>query len=141
MSDMSKLASQVPGIMQMAAQHLRKVASENVQLVQSNEELARENRVMKLARRMDVRGLEPNLSFEEKIAKLQEVPVEKLASLEQAIEMAAGGVNLARVATRDDSAGAKLASDIQRGELYRSNEAGTDSLDDFIASQDAFSHG
>lgn len=140
MSTMDKLASQVPGIMQMASEHLQKMASTNVQLVQERDALEHENRVMKIARRMEVRGLEPNLSYEEKVAKLHEVPTEKLASLEQAVELAAGGVKLAHVATRDDAAGEKRAS-VQRGELYHADEAGSDPLEDFIANQDAFSHG
>ena len=129
----SKIASQTPQLMQMAAQHMRKMAADNVDLLKENEALQHENRVMKIARRLEQRGLETSLSFEEKVAKLQDLPVEKLASFEAAVELAAGGVSLGRVAPQDGDE--KRAS---MGETYRTNSSGSDELEDFVMSQGAY---
>lgn len=130
MADMEKVAHEVPAIMQAASQHLVKLAGQNVELVKRAESAEHELRVMKLARRMDVRGLHPNLSYEDKVAQLMEIPEEKLATMEQAVEMAAGGVRLAKVAETDT--GSKTASFDGAGN-------GGDELEDFIESQAALS--
>ena len=90
-----KLASQAPAVLLEAGNHLRKMASENVSLSQENATLRRELHLNKLAHRMEDRGLEPALNFEQKLAHLHDVEEQKLASLEQAIEMSAGGFKLA----------------------------------------------
>lgn len=131
MADMEKVAHEVPAIMQAASQHLVKLAGQNVELVKRAESAEHELRVMKLARRMDVRGLHPNLSYEDKIAQLMEVPEEKLATMEQAVEMAAGGVRLGRVAETTDTGGKTASFD-------GGGNAG-DELEDFIESQAALS--
>jgi len=133
MSDMNKVASQVPGVMGAAAQHLRKLAGQNVDLVKRAEVAEHEVRVMKVARRMDQRGLEPNLSFEEKTAMLREMDPEKLGSLEQAIELSAGGFRLGRVEAEE-----KRAS---TGSEFYSAQSGTDSLEDFVTNQKAYGEG
>jgi hypothetical protein len=132
MSDHTKIAGQVPGIMHEAAQHMRKLAEDNVELTQERDILFHENRLMKIAMRMEQRGLDPNLSFEEKMAKLEGVPAEKLATFEQAIEMAAGGFRLGTTESSRD--GEKQAS---RGELY-SASAGGDDLDNFVTTMRAY---
>lgn len=132
MSDTEKVAGQVPGIMQAAAQHMRKLSEYNVELVQERDALMHENRLMKIARRLEQRGLEPNLSFEEKVAKLEAVPSEKLAATEQAIELTAGGFSLGHVGEAQPSE--KRAS---KGELYSSNSAG-DELEGFVTQNHAF---
>lgn len=134
MSDMNKVASQVPGVMGAAAQHLRKMASQNVELVKRAEVAETEVRAMKIARRMDQRGLEPNLSFEEKTAMLRDMEPKKLGSLEQAIELTAGGFRLGKVEPQEE----KRAS---AGELYSAGEAGSDTLEDFVTTQKAYSEG
>lgn len=128
MGDMEKVAHEVPAMMQAASQHLVKLAGANVELVKRAENAEHENRVMKLARRMDVRGLHPNLSYEDKVAQLMEIPLDKLATMEQAVEMAAGGVRLGKVAETDS--GSKTAS-------YGGTDGGGDELEDFIGSQAA----
>ena len=84
---------------------------------------------------MEVRGIEPNLSFEDKVAKLGDIPEEKLASMEQAIELAAGGVRLGTVGSVQTDTDGKTAG---RGELYKGESDGSDTLDNFIESQGAF---
>lgn len=133
MSDMTKVAGQVPGIMHEAAQHMRKLAEHNTELLQERDALAHENRLMKLARRMEQRGLEPSLSFEEKVAKLHDVPSEKLAATEQAIELTAGGFRLGHV--DQSQGGEKRAS---RGELYTSDPESGDELEGFVMTQGAY---
>lgn len=128
MSNMEKVAAEVPAIMQAASQHLVKLAGQNVELSKRANAAEHENRVMKLARRMEIRGLHPNLDFESKVAQLMEIPVEKLATMEQAVEMAAGGVRLAKVA--ETEAGDKLASHDHSG-------PSDDELESFIESQAA----
>jgi hypothetical protein len=132
MNNMEKVAHEVPGIMQAASQHLVKLAGKNVELVKRAEAAEHENRVMKLARRMEIRGLHTNLSFEDKIAQLMEVPLDKLATMEQAVEMAAGGVRLGKVAETDS--GSKIASS---GYEPSGGSSDVDELEVFIESQAA----
>ena len=134
-TDNEKVAAQVPVMMQTAAQHLRKMAADNVDLVKRADSAEREVRLYKLARRMEVRGIEPNLSFEDKVAKLGDIPEEKLARMEQAIELAAGGVRLGTVGSVQTDTDGKTAG---RGELYKGESDGSDTLDNFIESQGAF---
>jgi hypothetical protein len=131
-----KVAGQVPGVMQAAAQHLRKMAADNVTLYKRAESAENEVRRMKLARRMEQRGIEPQLSFEEKVEKLSALDPEKLATTEQAVELAAGGVRLGTVASRDEEKRSSV-----RGETYRSSEDGSDPLDAFVMNQEAYGHG
>lgn len=112
---------------------MRTLSTQNVELLKRASSAEHELRLMKLARRMEVRGMEPNLSFEEKVAGLREIPSEKLGSLEEAVEIAAGGVSLGRVATSEDG-GQKVAA----SELYHSNEGGGDDLEEFVMSQQAY---
>jgi len=132
MSNMEKVAHEVPGIMQAASQHLVKLAGKNVELVKRAEAAEHETRVMKLARRMEIRGLHTNLSFEEKVAQLSEVPIDKLATMEQAVEMAAGGVRLGKVAEASDTS-SKVASNYDMS----SGGSADDELESFIESQAA----
>lgn len=133
MSDITKVAGQVPGIMHEAAQHMRKMAEQNTELVQERDALLTENRLMKIARRMEQRGLEPNLTFEEKVAKLEAVPAEKLAATEQAIELTAGGF---RLGTVDPSQGGEKRA--ARGELYAKDAEAGDDLDNFVSTMSAY---
>lgn len=94
MSDFNKIAEQAPQILSASAAHLRKLASENVKLAQNVQALEHQLRLHKLARRMEDRGLEPQYNFEEKLAHLQDVDSSRLDSLEQAVELSAGGFKL-----------------------------------------------
>ena len=138
MSDknMDKVAGQVPGVMGAAAQHLRKMAGQNIELVKRAEVAEHEVKVMKIARRMDQRGLEPNLSFEEKTAMLRDMDPEKLGSLEQAIELTAGGFRLGHVEQPEEKRASRSG-----GEMYGSTEAGSDMLEDFVTNQKAYGEG
>lgn len=133
MSDkMTKVAGQVPGVLHEAAQHMRKLAEDNVGLVEENDALKHELRTMKLARRMEVRGLEPALDFDAKVAKIAQIPTSKLAAVEEAVELAAGGFRLGHV--EQPQQGEKRAS---RGELYSAGENG-DELEGFVSNMSAY---
>lgn len=136
--NMEKVAAQIPDMQDAAAAHLEKVAGQNVQLVKRAESAEHELRLMKMARRMEERHVLPDLSFDEKIAKLQEVPLDKLASMEQAIEMTAGGVRLGTVERADDGEPTKRASGTT-GETYQRGPDGSDELESFIEAQEALS--
>lgn len=136
MSDqLMKIAADIPSVLTTSAQHLRKMASANAELLKRAEAAEHELRVMKLARRMEDRGLEPNLGYEEKVAGLRDLGPEKLASLEQAVELAAGGVSLG---TLDESPKTAATGSTHKGELYGPNASGSDDLNDFVMSQQAF---
>lgn len=114
-------AAEVPGIMLAASQHLTKMASQNVELVKRAESAERENLIAKIARRMEVRGLQQHLSYEEKVAQLN--LVEDLNTMQQAVELAAGGVSIGKVAESEPTA---------------HQPSSAEDLDAFINSQAAF---
>lgn len=121
MADLEKVAQGLPGMMQAAAQHLNKLASANVDLVKRAEAAEHELRIMKLARRMETRGIHHHLDFDTKVAQLLDVPEEKLSVMEQAVEFAAGGVTLGSLSRPESTGGGKTAS--------------TDELESYIESQ------
>jgi hypothetical protein len=135
MSDMQKLAQDAPAILQAGAKHLRKMAQANVDLQREKEALEHEVRVMKLARRMEVRGLQPSLSFEEKVAALKDVDGEKLAHMEHGVEIAAGGFRLGEL--EDPAERSTKAASAPQGESYALDQGGSDSLDQFVLSGQA----
>lgn len=103
----TKLANDTPAILREAGAVMRKVAQANIVLEKKASDLERENRAMKLARRMEIRGVEDDLTFEEKVAKILELPETKLAAFEAGIEFAASGARLGAVQSAED---AKLAA-------------------------------
>lgn len=92
--ELKKVAADVPGVLLAASQHMEKMANDNVALVSENAELTHENKCMKLARRLEQRGLQQDMDYDQKVAALLRTPVEKIAHMEQAIELAAGGFRL-----------------------------------------------
>jgi hypothetical protein len=124
-TELTKLAGDLQGVLRTSAQHLTKLANAHAELLAVSQQQAHELAAMKLARRMEQRGLSPELDFEQKVAKLIETPVEKLATLEQAVELAASGFRLGQVQAED-----KMAS----GEPGQT----PDVLDSFISSQSAY---
>jgi DNA-binding transcriptional regulator YbjK len=126
MSDqLQKLASDLPAVLTTTAEHLRKMASSQVAKDERIAELSHELSAYKLARRMEQRNLSSELDFEAKVASLLEFPEEKLASMDQAIELATGGFRLGTHETDD-----KTASDV--------TAPGADPLGAWITSNAAF---
>ncbi len=131
--EMDKLAAKVPGIMATGAAHMRKIAQQNVDLVRQNQALTNEIRVMKLARRMEDRGIQNDLSFEEKIAALRDADPQKLASMEGAVEISAGGFTLGALKDRSEIMGGEKVASI-KGEEYSLGTGESDPLDTFVLS-------
>jgi hypothetical protein len=123
--ELQKLAGDLQGVLTTAATHMTKMANANAQLMAVNAQQEHELKAMKLARRLEQRGLSPEYDFEAKVAKLLETPIEKLATMEQAIELATGGFRLGSVHA-DDKMAAEGSSDT------------TDVLSAFITSQAAY---
>lgn len=123
MSDRTKLAAEIPVITQEAATTLRKLANDNVDLVRRVETLEQEKRAMLIARRMEDRGLDPTLSFEEKVSALAVAEPSKIAAIEAALDMSMG-FRLGKVAAAEDRGGEDFT---------------VDSLDDYILSGQALS--
>lgn len=102
--ELMKVAADAPGVILAAAQHMRKLANDNVALHSRAEAAEHQLSCMKLARRMEERGLEQDLDFDQKVAELIRTPVEKLAAIEQALEMYPGGFRLGAVDTEEKTA-------------------------------------
>lgn len=117
-AEMAKVANQTPGILKAASDQLRSMAVELVDATREKEAAQHELSAMKIARRMEERGLEQGLSYQEKVAALYDSTPEKLAHIESAVELASGGFSLGRLSEEE---GAKVA-------------ASSDDLDAFILS-------
>lgn len=121
---LAALASELPAVMQAASQHLKKLAAQVVAAEKRASAAEAELRLAKIARRMEDRGLDRNVTFDDKVAHLRELDSEKLASFEQAIEMAAGGFRLGQVQTVEEGVSGAVTGD---------------ELDRYILSQEAYS--
>ncbi len=129
MTQLRKLAGDLPEVIGLASEHMKKLANSNVALHQENAGLKHELSAYKLARRMEQRGLSAELDFEAKVAKLLEMPVAKLASMDAAVEFATGGFRLGTLEQDDKTA--------SNGDTA-SSTGGSDPLDSYISSNAAF---
>jgi hypothetical protein len=134
MTNLTKIAADAPAILHEAAREMRKLAEDNVELSQKCDGLERELRIHKLAMRMDERGLEAGLSTSEKIASLSQLPAEKIAAIEAAVEMVPGGFKLASLRETNDEL-ASVSATLPPGELGSSAHYAR--LDSFIVSGSA----
>jgi hypothetical protein len=100
---MQKISSAQAGqMMKLAAENLRALSEENVGLRSENTDLKekvasyeRRERAEKIAKSMETKGLEPELSFEEKVAGL--LKRDDLSVVEEAVSMSAPQMKLASV--------------------------------------------
>lgn len=99
---LKKIAHDVPAILAEGAKLTRKLAQDNVDLLAGKTAAETSLHIHKLAIRMHDRNLEPGLTIGEKVAMLTKLPTEKLAGVEAAIEMAAGGFKLASLRVDED---------------------------------------
>lgn len=129
--DLTKIASDAPAVLLEGARVTRKLAQDNMELVERADALEKELTIHKLAMRMQERGLEPALSIEEKIAMLRSVEPVKLAGIEAAVEMSAGGFKLATL-REEDFTPEQPAQTKSSGELGSS--AHYERLDNFVRS-------
>lgn len=126
MSDkLTKLAGDLQGVLHTSAEHMTKLANQVAELSAINQRQDHELKAMKLARRLEERGLSPELTFDQKVAQLLTTPLEKLATMEQAVELASGGFRL----------GTTQSDDFQTS---GSDGKVADPLDAFISSQAAY---
>jgi hypothetical protein len=132
MDPLTKIAHQAPAMLLEGARLTRKLASDNANLHSENEALAHELAVHKLAMRMQERGLEPALSITEKVAMLSSIDAEKLAAVEAAVEMSAGGFKLATLRFDEEVSSGAPSSNSLAGEL--SSSANWGQLDEMIQS-------
>lgn len=129
--NLKKIASESPAVLLEGARLTRKLASDNVELVERNDALERELTIHKLAMRMHERGLEPGMSITEKVAHLRDVEPAKLAGIEAAVEMSAGGFKLATLHVEEELS-SPSATKQSPGELGSS--AHYDRLDNIVRS-------
>ena len=101
-AQLTKLAHDVPAVLIEGARLTRKLAQDNLDLAASNESLEKSLRIHKLAMRMEERKLEPALTVTEKVAMLEKVDERKLAGIEAAVEMSAGGFKLENLRVEED---------------------------------------
>jgi len=129
---LQKIASETPTVLTEGARLTRKLASDNIELAERNEALERELTIHKLAMRMQERGLEPGMELGEKVAMLRDVDPAKLAGIEAAVEMSAGGFKLASLHIEEDLTSRAETQTKSPGELGSS--AHYDRLDNIVRS-------
>lgn len=101
---MNKLSTTQAGqMMKLAAENLRSLSVENSTLRQERDEamqkvaaFEQDKRIERVAKAMEAKGLNPELSLEEKVASLRQH--EKLEVLEEAVNLSAPQMKLASVA-------------------------------------------
>lgn len=118
-------AEQMPGLLKESAELVQKLASSNEELLDRNAQLEKELRLIKIAHRMDERGLEPTLSPTEKVAALAELDEQKLLGIEAACELSGPGFTLGTLKSEAGGETRKVAT--------------AEDLDNFILSNEAFS--
>jgi secreted Zn-dependent insulinase-like peptidase len=104
MTMMNKLSTTQAGqMMKLAAENLRSLSVENSTLRQERDEamqkvaaFEQDKRIERVAKAMEAKGLNPELSLEEKVASLRSH--EKLEVLEEAVNLSAPQMKLASVA-------------------------------------------
>lgn len=128
MDDMTKLAGDVPGILQEAAQVTRKLASANLDLVRERDEALHQLRVTKLAQKMQERGIDPHLSFEEKVAHLQQHEETKIAAFEAGLNLLVPGSRFSLGQLEEKVAGSE----------HGAPESSSASVNDFILNLGAY---
>lgn len=121
-TDKKAALEKLPMLLKEAASYVGRNSTKLAELEETNKELLHELTAMKLAQRMTERGMDPETSWESKVASLKAMSSEKLATMGQAIELAQGPLTLPKVA--------KDFSDTQ--------STNTPGFDDFILSQTAF---
>lgn len=118
-----KLAADLPAVLLEAAEHLELTSTKLAASEKRASDMEHELRAMKLARRMEERGFQSDVSFDSKMAELRRETPEKLAAMEQGLEFAASGFRF----------GAAMET-----EASPSVGASADPLGDFITGQHAY---
>ena len=132
MNPLTKIAHDAPAMLLEGARLTRKLASDNAELVTENDAVKHELAVHKLAMRMQDRGLEPALTISEKVSMLSNVNPSKLAAIEAAVEMSAGGFKLATLRVEEEMSSATESAQKSPGEIGSS--AHYNRLDEIVRS-------
>lgn len=126
-----KVAHDTPAIIREAGSLMRKMAGANITLEKRASNAERELQAMKLARKLEDRGLNADLDFDQKVARIMGMDQDKIASFEAGIELAASGGGLGAVMSEED---AKTASSMSAGAPITDAD-----FDSFILTGGAFS--
>ena len=103
---MQKISSQdAKTVLKQASAAIRHLTRENQDLAQKLAQVEQERRITKIAQEMEAKGLNSDLTLEEKVAQLRGT---NLSVVEEAVKMSAPNIKLASVS--DDMAGATAAS-------------------------------
>lgn len=117
--------SKIPGLLRESSQLIQKLAADNESLMDENEALRKEVRVIKLAARMEDLGVDPTLSLEEKVASLGSMSERSLMGIEAATELNMPGFSLGSLKASDETS-------------TPSASASADALDNFVLSGRAY---
>lgn len=123
--ELMKVAEAAPAVLLAAAQHLKKLAGDNTALLTRAESAEHALACYKLAQRMDERGIQQELSLDQKVASLLKLPMAKLSAVEQAVELSAGGFRLGTISEDPKTASQHAGVD-------------ADALDSFVNSGAAY---
>ena len=96
---MNKISSaQAATVLRQAGYTIRKQAAENTALRQKVASYMNRERCEKIAHALEEKQMHGELTFEEKVAHLSDLPAEDMAAYEKAVDLVAGGgVKLASV--------------------------------------------
>lgn len=96
---MNKISSaQAATVLRQAGTTIRKQAAENTILQQKVAAYENKERCEKIARALETKNMHDELTFEEKVAHLSDLPAEEMSAYEKAVDLVAGGgVKLASV--------------------------------------------
>ncbi len=96
---MNKVSSaQAATVLRQAGQTIRNQAAENAALQEKVAKFESKERCEKIAHALEEKNMHGELTFEEKVAHLSDLPTEEMAAYEKAVDLVAGGgVKLASV--------------------------------------------
>lgn len=122
---MKKISSVEAGqMMKMAAENLRALSEENVELREKVASYEKRDRAEKIATSMEEKGLEPEASFEEKVAGL--LKRDDLDVVEKAVGFSAPQMKIASV--HEDGPGGEVEGDTEGGVASANFAAGLASI-------------
>jgi len=104
----AQVYSEVPGVLRALVTERNELLEKNASLRKENEEFKRRDRIEKIARSMQEKGLDPSSSLEEKADRIKEAAQRgrSLDVIEEAVEMTAPNGELAKLAEEQPGNGA-----------------------------------
>ena len=124
---MDKISTvEVGQTMKLASENLRALSEENMQLREKVAHYEKVERVEKIASAMEEKGLEPELSFQDKVAGLMRR--DRLDVVEEAVGLAAPQMKLASIHDPESADVGEAGSDNENGYAAASFAAGLASI-------------